>query len=286
MQQLDDRIAAAEGIQGGEPDDASKGGFGSPQSVVAEAKKHLGYRETGENDTKFNRWLKIKGYPHGFGYPWCHASAVRPGPLRQRRRRAAHGGVRSRRGWFKQRNRFVPSPASATSSTTGRTAARTSSWSSALGPARSRRSNTSGSVGGQQFFNGDGVYQKSVQRTSRIFGYGRPAYAAGGALAGGGGGAAAAATAAKPMTTVRSIAQQQEAVNALGFTPKLTSTASNEDRSRRQVAPEEDRRRRRRRMGQATERLFKAQKKQRSTSRTTEAEGPRADVLRPSPTAD
>ena len=38
-------------------------------------RKHLGYRETGDNDTKFNRWLgAIRGYgTGGFGYPWCHA---------------------------------------------------------------------------------------------------------------------------------------------------------------------------------------------------------------------
>ena len=226
--QLDDWIAA-EGIQGGEPDDASKGGFGSPQSVVAEAKKHLGYRETGENDTKFNRWLgAIKGYPHdGFdSHPWCHAFVSYALAHSGGADAGPRTGAPRRRGWFKQRELVrlrAPRRRSRLLRSERRHARR--AWSSALGPAPSRRSEgTRRAPSARQFFNGDGVYQKSVQRTSRIFRL-RPAcsrHAAGGAPAGGGGGAAAAAdTAAKPMTTVRLIAQQQEAVNALGFTPKL-----------------------------------------------------------------
>src|SRR5688572_21247688 len=75
MAKLEERIGEQGGIEPEEPDTATRGGFGTPTTAIAEAKKHLGYRETGENDTKFNRWLgKIGGYPHdGFGYPWCHA---------------------------------------------------------------------------------------------------------------------------------------------------------------------------------------------------------------------
>ena len=112
MEELDKRIES-EGIQGGEPDDATRGGFGTPQTMVAEARKHLGYRETGTNDTKFNRWLgAIGGYPHsGFGYPWCHAFVsyclahsdnAGSGPKT--------AGCLSGVAWFKNQNRFVSEP--------------------------------------------------------------------------------------------------------------------------------------------------------------------------------
>ena len=168
--------------------------------------------------------------------------------------------------WFKQRNRFVSEPRVGDIVYYGANGGTHVELVIGVGPGTIQTigGNTSGSVGGQQFFNGDGVYQKSVQRTSRIFGYGRPAYAAGGAPAGGGGGAAAAAdTAAKPMTTVRSIAQQQEAVNALGFTPKLDvdgewgpKTETGVKWLQKKIGADADGE-----WGQATERLFKAQKK-------------------------
>ena len=79
--------------------------------------------------------------------------------------------------------------------------------------------NTSGSVDGKVFFNGDGVYKKTVMRTSRIFGYGHPLYSSGSAKAGKGAGAAAELV--EPWTKLRSIRQQQEAVNGLGRTPPL-----------------------------------------------------------------
>jgi peptidoglycan hydrolase-like protein with peptidoglycan-binding domain len=82
--------------------------------------------------------------------------------------------------------------------------------------------NTSGSVGGRAFFNGNGVYEKTVRRTSRIHGYGRPDYSSGAATTGTAGtGTVTPRIAAKPLTTVRTVRRQQEAVNALGHEPKL-----------------------------------------------------------------
>ncbi|HZG35514.1 MAG TPA: peptidoglycan-binding domain-containing protein [Gaiellaceae bacterium] len=86
--------------------------------------------------------------------------------------------------------------------------------------------NTSGSVDGKAFFNGNGVYQKTVQRSSRIHGYGRPLYSSAampvaGGGGGGDGGAAGGLTPAKPLTSVRSVKQQQLAVNSLGYAPPL-----------------------------------------------------------------
>jgi peptidoglycan hydrolase-like protein with peptidoglycan-binding domain len=76
--------------------------------------------------------------------------------------------------------------------------------------------NTGGSLAGS-YFNGDGVYEKTVKRSSpSIAGYGRPAYGAAGSPGGGGPG-----TSVTPMTSIRNIRQQQQAVNALGYTPKL-----------------------------------------------------------------
>jgi CHAP domain/Putative peptidoglycan binding domain len=223
MRELDERVEQ-EGIQGGEPDEGTRG-LGSPKSMVAEARKHLGYREKGENDTIFNRWLgAIGGYPHGgFGYPWCHAFVSYclshsdnggAGP----RTAGCVAGV----GWFKQRNRFSGEPRVGDLVYYGKDGGVHVELVVGVGPntIKTIGGNTSGSVGGQKFFNGNGVYEKTVQRSSRIFGYGHPAYGTDAAPSGGGGGGGAA-TSVKPMTTIRSVRQQQEAANALGFTPKL-----------------------------------------------------------------
>jgi uncharacterized protein (TIGR02594 family) len=229
-QELDERIQAQGGMpEPPEDDDATRGvTIGSPGTMIAEARKHQGYREKGENDTIFTRWLgPIQGYgAGGFGYPWCHAFVsyclahsgnADAGP----RTASCPAGVQ----WFRSAGRFGSEPragdlvyygadggthvelVTGVSSTTITT----------IG------GNTSGSLNGA-YFNGDGVYEKSVSRSSsRIFGYGRPKYSSGGggagatparALAGGG-------AAVKPMTNVRSIRKQQEAVNALGFAPPL-----------------------------------------------------------------
>ena len=166
--------------------------------MVAEARKHLGYRETGTNDTKFNRWLgAIGGYPHGgFGYPWCHAFVsyclahsdnAGSGPKT--------AGCLSGVGWFKQQNRFVSEPRVGDIVYFGQGGGTHVELVVGVGPSTIKTigGNTSGSVGGQRFFNGDGVYEKTVQRTSRIFGYGRPAYSSGGGVPSGGGGGTAAA---------------------------------------------------------------------------------------------
>ena len=224
MEELEARIAES-GIEGGEPDTDTRGGFGSAQSMAAEAKKHLGYRESGENDTKFNHWLgAIKGYgAGGFGYPWCHSfisyclwhsDNADCGP----RTAGCASGV----AWFKARGRFSGEPHVGDIVYYGAGGGTHVELVVAVAPDRLTTigGNTSGSVDGKTFFNGDGVYQKTVMRTSRIFGYGHPEYSSG-AAGPGKGGEGAAGTAVKPMTGVRSIRQQQEAVNKLGRTPPL-----------------------------------------------------------------
>jgi CHAP domain/Putative peptidoglycan binding domain len=197
---------------------ATRGG-GSPATMVAEARKHIGYRESGDNDTKFNRWLgSIPGYPHGgFGYPWCHSFVSyclsnsgngAAGP----RTAGCEAGV----GWFKSRGRYHSTPKAGDLVYYGAGGGTHVELVVGVGPTTIQTigGNTSGSLGGN-YFNGNGVYEKTVSRSSsRIHGYGRPAYGSGG---GGGGGG----TAVKAMTSIRTVKQQQEAVNALGHTPKL-----------------------------------------------------------------
>jgi hypothetical protein len=241
MRELEERLAAQGGVEPDVPDTATRGGFGTPQTAIAEAKKHLGYRETGTNDTKFNRWLgKIGGYPHdGYGYPWCHAFVsyclwhsdnAETGP----RTAGCLSGV----SWFKDRGRYSSTPHVGDLVYYGDGGGTHVELVVGVGPEAIQTigGNTSGSVGGRAFFNGNGVYEKTVRRTSRIHGYGRPDYAGttpSAATASGVPRRTAAATAAttadtkprrpavKPMTTVRGIRQQQEAVNALGYKPKL-----------------------------------------------------------------
>ena len=200
--------------------ETKRGGTGSPATIIAEARKDAGYRESGTNLTKFNKWLgQIPGYPHdGYGYPWCHSfvsyclahsNNAGAGP----RTAGCESGV----AWFRGRGRLHETPRvgdlvyyGAGGGTHVELVVGVSS-----GAIQTVGGNTSGSLGGN-YFNGNGVYEKTVSRSSsRIYGYGRPSY---GSSAGGGGGGTATST---PMTSVRSVKRQQEAVNELGYTPKL-----------------------------------------------------------------
>jgi hypothetical protein len=188
---------------------------GSAQTMIAEARKHLGYRESGDNDTKFNRWLgKIAGYPHGgYGYPWCssflsyclaHSRNAAAGP----RTAGCLAGV----AWFRTRKRFGSAPKVGDFVYYGPGGKTHVELVTGVGPntIRTIGGNTGGSLAGS-FFNGNGVYEKTVARSSpALHGYGRPIY---GSVGGGG--------TVKPMTTIRSIRQQQEAVNSLGYAPPL-----------------------------------------------------------------
>lgn len=192
---------------------------GSAKTMIAQARKHVGYREKGSNDTKFNRWFgKIPPYPHGgYGYPWCHSFLSYCLAHSRNTGAGPHtAGCESGVAWFRARARLRSTPrvgdfvyygagggthvelvtmvAQTTIVTIG--------------------GNTSGSLGGD-YFNGDGVYEKPVKRSaSKIYGYGRPAYQSGGQGSDG--------TSVKPITSIRTVAAQQEAVNALGYTPALS----------------------------------------------------------------
>ena len=206
-----------------DPGDEAAGGGpgagGSAATMVTEARKHVGYRETGNNDTKFNRWLgQIPGYPHGgFGYPWC-SSFLSYCLARSRNSTAGPrtAGCAVGVGWFVSRKRFGATPKTGDFVYYGPGGKTHVELVTAVGPGTIKTigGNTGGSLGGS-YFNGDGVYEKTVSRSSpAIHGFGRPIYAGAATVLG-------PTTAVEPLTSIRSIRQQQEAVNALGYKPKL-----------------------------------------------------------------
>jgi hypothetical protein len=223
MEELDARIAE-HGIQGGEPDEGTRG-LGSAQSMIGEARKHLGYHESGDNNAKFNHWLgAIPGYGSGgYGYPWCHcfisfclghSDNSGAGP------RTASCKVGA--DWFRAQGRYSKEPHVGDIVYYGAGGGTHVELVIGVSPGQITTigGNTSGGVAlGSRLFNGDGVYTKNVDRTSsRIDGYGHPVYASGAVPKGGGG---RALSAVKPIKKVRPIRKQQEAVNSLGRTPPL-----------------------------------------------------------------
>jgi CHAP domain-containing protein/putative peptidoglycan binding protein len=219
MEALDAAIAE-HGIEGGEPDEGTRG-LGSAQSMIAEAKKHIGYHESGDNDATFNHWLGTIGGT--FRYPWCHcfvsyclwhSDNAGAGP----KTAGCAAGV----AWFKAEGRFGSTPHVGDLVYYGPGGGTHVELVTGVSgdSIQTIGGNTSGyGATGSAFFNGDGVYQKTVKRTSRIYGYGSPKYAAGAADPGQGGGGTGSSV--EPWTKVRSIRKQQEAVNSLGRTPPL-----------------------------------------------------------------
>lgn len=155
--------------------------MGDLSKLVDVLTREIGYRETGNNDTKYNRWLgRIAGYPHGgYGYPWCAAFASwaydKAGFVAGRdvpRTASCAVGVK----WYRDRKRWGSAP---------RVGAQVY-----YGPGGGTHTeivvdvdgthittiggNTGGSLNGT-YYNGDGVYRKRVARSnSRIYGYGYP----------------------------------------------------------------------------------------------------------------
>lgn len=149
--------------------------------LTAVLKSQIGYREQGNNLTKYNQWLgRLSGYPHnGYGYPWCasfaswaYAQAGLRAGVDVPRTASCLVGV----SWYKQRGRWGNSPKPGAQvfygpgggTHTEIVIAVSSSTITTIG------GNTSGSLGGT-YYNGDGVYQKTIARSnSRIYGYGYP----------------------------------------------------------------------------------------------------------------
>jgi len=153
------------------------------ESAIKVAHAEIGYRESGSNDTKYNRWLgKIGGYPHdGYGYPWCcsfqswvvHKAGGRPGVDAPKT-----AGCLAAVAWFREKSRWYLNPkvgdwvfyGPGGGTHVELVVGVTGSTITTIG------GNTGGSLGGA-YYNGDGVYKKVVSRSdSRIYGYGRPIY--------------------------------------------------------------------------------------------------------------
>jgi hypothetical protein len=152
-------------------------------AAIKAAEREIGTRETGTNRVKYNDWLgRIDGYPHGgYGYPWCASflswiadqAGGRAGTDYPRT-----AGCLVAVDWFRRRGRWSTTPHAGdwvfygpSGGTHVELVVKVSS-----GSIVTIGGNTSGSLEGQ-YFNGDGVYRKTVSRSSsRIYGYGRPDY--------------------------------------------------------------------------------------------------------------
>lgn len=221
MRELHERIEAQGGL--GPDDSATRGAFGSAASMIAEAKKHLGYVEEAGNVTIFNRWLGPIG--NSFGYFWCHSfqsyclahsDNADAGP----RTASCVAGVK----WFTDRGRFGSTPHVGDLVYYGPGGGTHVELVIGVAPdaIQTIGGNTGGTVDGKAFFNGNGVYTKSVKRTPNVFGYGSPQYSVDAVPAAGiATTPATAPPASTPFTKVRSVADQQTGVNSLGFTPPL-----------------------------------------------------------------
>jgi hypothetical protein len=129
----------------------------STAKLISILEGEIGYRESGSNDTKYNRWLgPISGYPHsGYGYPWCASFASWAYKGRKRWGSTPRVGAQVFYG-----------PGGGTH--TEIVVAFDAVYITTIG------GNTGGSLGGT-YYNGDGVYRKRVRRDeSRVYGYGYP----------------------------------------------------------------------------------------------------------------
>lgn len=151
------------------------------KTLIRVLEGEIGYRESGNNDTKYNRWLgKISGYPHsGYGYPWCASFAswaYAKAGLKAGADFPKTAGCLTAVSWYKARKRWGAVPrvgAQVLYGPGGGTHTEivvgvSSTHITTIG------GNTSGSLGGT-YHNGDGVYKKTIRRSeSRIYGYGYP----------------------------------------------------------------------------------------------------------------
>lgn len=153
------------------------------ETARKELVKHIGYRESGTNDTVFNREFgKIPGYPHyGYGYPWCHSFlsvCLKRAGLVPGTDFPWTAGCEDGVAWFKARGRFGATPKPGALVYYGPGGGTHVEWVEKVTATAIETigGNTSGSLDGA-YFNGDGVYRKTIARSSsRIYGYGYPIY--------------------------------------------------------------------------------------------------------------
>jgi len=153
------------------------------EAARKELARHIGYRESGTNDTIFNHEFgRLPGYPHdGYGYPWCHSFVsvcLKRAGLRPDVDAPYTAGCLSGVAWFKARGRFGHTPRVGALVYYGPDGGTHVEWVEKVTATHivTIGGNTSGSLDGR-YFNGDGVYRKEVSRSSpRIYGYGYPIY--------------------------------------------------------------------------------------------------------------
>ncbi|GGK61077.1 hypothetical protein Sme01_02700 [Sphaerisporangium melleum] len=153
------------------------------ERVRREVQRHIGYREHGTNDTPFNREFgKLPGYPaDGYGYPWCHtfvSVCLGRAGLSPDVEFPWTAGCGTGVTWFRARGRFGTVPREGALVYYGPGGGTHVEWVEKVTPGEITTigGNTSGSLDGR-YFNGDGVYRKTVARSSpRIYGYGYPDY--------------------------------------------------------------------------------------------------------------
>lgn len=148
-------------------------------AAIRAAQAEVGYRESGTNQTKFNRWLGSIGGTTA--YPWCASfqswvadrAGGRAGVDYPRT-----AGCLTAVEWFKNHGRWSSTPhvgdwvlyGPGGGTHVELVVGVTSRTITTIG------GNTSGSLSGR-YYAGDGVYKKQVTRaSSRIYGYGRPIY--------------------------------------------------------------------------------------------------------------
>ncbi len=153
------------------------------ERVHQEVQQHIGYRERGTNDTPFNHEFgRLPGYPaDGFGYPWCHtfvSVCLKRAGLSPNVDFPWTAGCATGVAWFKARGRFGSTPREGALVYYGAGGGTHVEWVEKVTSQNITTigGNTAGSLDGT-YFNGDGVYRKTVARSSpRIYGYGYPDY--------------------------------------------------------------------------------------------------------------
>lgn len=152
-------------------------------AAIKAARGEIGERETGTNKVKYNDWFgRIPGYPHnGYGYPWCMSFQAWVADRAGGKANVDYprtAGCEAAVIWFKARDWWSSTPHVGDLVFYGPRGGTHVELVVAVDADEITTvgGNTSGSLSGQ-YFNGDGVYEKTVSRSSsRIYGYGRPNY--------------------------------------------------------------------------------------------------------------
>ncbi|MFF7588638.1 LysM peptidoglycan-binding domain-containing protein [Kitasatospora purpeofusca] len=157
----------------------------TPNDVIAQALKHVDYREGPNNDTVFNRRFgQIPGYPaNGFGYPWCQSFqsiVFKDAGMRPNVDYPWTAACSVATQWFKSRGRFDRTPRVGDQALFGADGGSHVELVIAVFNGGRDIEVIGGNTSSGQSANGDGVYRKRYNNwasTTRIHGFGHPVYA-------------------------------------------------------------------------------------------------------------